>query len=350
MYSLITDKLTRFYILEAMPNQEAEMVLKKFVMNMLQLGFPRHVFTDRGTQFTSRLAEGLAKMFGMNCIYTSKFNPRSDGQTENLNQTVLNTLAKICEVPNADDWGKHLPYVAFAYNSTPHAVTRVAPYTALFGCSPNEPSSSLLDAAPSVYTYDRDDFLTSLRDRLQGSWSSYRAVTAEQQEKQQEFERQKLKDSTLQVRDWVFENNPMLKNRAKCGKLSLPYCGPYQVIKLNRNARMAKLQVLRGHDKWVHMQWLSHCDPKMLECKWVEPWYRNYSERCSLQAIPDEEEPTTGDNVSTGDQFLQRGRGAPEKRHSPEEKLRQKLRESEASVDYSKFEPDSPDFDDEGME
>ncbi len=82
---VIIDKLTRLCILEAMPNQEAETVLKKFITNMLQLGFPCHVFTDRGTQFTSHLAEGLAKTFGMNHIYTSKFNPCSDGQMENLN-------------------------------------------------------------------------------------------------------------------------------------------------------------------------------------------------------------------------------------------------------------------------
>ncbi len=82
---VIIDKLTRFCILEAMPNQEAEMVLKKFVANMLQMGFPHHVFMDRGTQFTLHLAEGLAKTFGMNRVYTSKFNPCSDGQTENLN-------------------------------------------------------------------------------------------------------------------------------------------------------------------------------------------------------------------------------------------------------------------------
>ncbi len=63
---VIIDKLTRFCILEAMPNQEAEMVLKKFITNMLQMGFLRHVFTDRGTQFTLHLAAGLAKTFGMN--------------------------------------------------------------------------------------------------------------------------------------------------------------------------------------------------------------------------------------------------------------------------------------------
>ncbi len=30
-----------------------------------------------------------------------------------------------------------------------------------------------------------------------------------------------------------------------------------QVIELNHNAWMAKLQVIQGRDKWVHMRWLS---------------------------------------------------------------------------------------------
>ncbi len=42
----IIDKLTRFCILHAMLNQEAETVLKKFTELMLMMGFPRHIFTD----------------------------------------------------------------------------------------------------------------------------------------------------------------------------------------------------------------------------------------------------------------------------------------------------------------
>ncbi len=113
---------------------------------------------------------------------------------------------------------------------------------------------------------------------------------------------------------------------------------------------MAKLEVIRGHDKWVHMRWLSRCDPKMLAHKRVEPWYGKYKDRCSLQAIPNKDESTTGDKVSTGDQFSQRGRGALEHCRSSEEKLQQKWKESEALIDQLKFEWDSEEFDDEEME
>ncbi len=62
---VIVDKLTCYCLLQAMPNQEVEMVMKVFVKVMLRMGFPRHIFTDCGTQFTSQLATGLAKTFGI---------------------------------------------------------------------------------------------------------------------------------------------------------------------------------------------------------------------------------------------------------------------------------------------
>ncbi len=129
----IIDKLTRFCILQAMLNQEAETVLRKFTESMLIMGFPRHIFTDCGTQFTSRLVVDLAQTFGMVCVCTSKFNPRSNGQAENMNKIVLAMLAKICKTPNADDWDEMLPYVQVAHNSTPHSVTGYKPFTLLFG-------------------------------------------------------------------------------------------------------------------------------------------------------------------------------------------------------------------------
>ncbi len=82
---VIVDKLMCYCLLEAIPNQEAEMVMGVFVKAMLHMGFLRHIFTDHGSQFTSQLAAGLAKTFGVTRVYTSKFNPQSDGQTENLN-------------------------------------------------------------------------------------------------------------------------------------------------------------------------------------------------------------------------------------------------------------------------
>ncbi len=156
---VIVDKLTCYCLLEAMPSQEAEMVMSIFVKVMLRMGFPHHIFTDHGTQFTSQLAAGLAKTFGVTRVYTPKFNLQSDGQTENLNRTVLSMLAKISESPTADDWDDHLSFCQFAYNSMPHVVTGISLHRLLVGRDPNTPSSAILDALPSPYVYDRDTCL-----------------------------------------------------------------------------------------------------------------------------------------------------------------------------------------------
>ncbi len=63
-------------------------------------------------------------------------------------------LSKICESPNADDWDEQLPFVQAAYNGTLHAVTGQQPFKLLFGREFNEPSSCILDAAPSPYLDD----------------------------------------------------------------------------------------------------------------------------------------------------------------------------------------------------
>ncbi len=190
--------------MEAQPNHEAETVMKVFVNAMLCMGFPRHIFTDRGTQFTSQLATGLAKTFGMTRVYTSKFNLQSDGQTENLNRTVLNMLAKSTESPTPDNWDKYLPFCQFAYNSMPHAVTGISPHWLLFGRDSNIPSSSILDALPSPNVCDRDMCLEKVNDRLQHGWSSARYITVKQQERACKYEHETKHQFDLHEGDWVF--------------------------------------------------------------------------------------------------------------------------------------------------
>ncbi len=131
---------------------------------------------------------------------------------------VLNMLAKISESPTADDWDEYLPFCQFAYNSMLHAVTGISPHRLLFGRDPNMPSSSILDALPSPYVYDRDTCLEKVNDRLQRGWSAARYITVTQQEHAREYERETKHQFDLHEGDWVFENNPTVKSKSKRGK------------------------------------------------------------------------------------------------------------------------------------
>ncbi|KAK3009912.1 hypothetical protein RJ639_011482 [Escallonia herrerae] len=74
------------------------------------------------------MATGLA----INLRFTSVAHPQSNGQTENMNRSVLQGLKrKLDEAKGA--WVDELPNVLWAYRTTPHSVTRETPFLLCFG-------------------------------------------------------------------------------------------------------------------------------------------------------------------------------------------------------------------------
>ncbi len=53
---------------------------------------------------------------------------------------------------------------------------------------------------------------------------------------------------------------------------------------------MAKLEVKGGKDKWVHLHWLSLCDPKTLKRFQNKPWMGNYKCLDDLEPILETDE------------------------------------------------------------
>ncbi len=129
----------------------------------------------------------------------------------------LNILRKISELPTADEWDKYLPFCQFIYNLMLHVVTGISLHQLLFGKDPNTPSSSILDAVPSPYVYDRDTCLEKVNNRLQYGWSSAHYVTVKQQERRCIHERKTQHQFHLDKGDWTFENNPSVKSKSKKG-------------------------------------------------------------------------------------------------------------------------------------
>jgi hypothetical protein len=76
-----------------------------------------------GTKFTGAFRRALQKMVGM---MSTTDHPQTDGQTERMNRTVLQSLRYFVNT-NGSDWAQHLPAVEFAINSTVSPSTGKAP-------------------------------------------------------------------------------------------------------------------------------------------------------------------------------------------------------------------------------
>ena len=98
-------------------------------------GLPEVIISDQGTLFTSEFWRTLTKLLGADHCLSTAFHPQTDGQTERQNATLEQYLR--CYINHQQtNWADLLPLAEYVYNSSPHAITRVALFFAYTGCNP----------------------------------------------------------------------------------------------------------------------------------------------------------------------------------------------------------------------
>ena len=122
-----TDYFTKWTEEYPLKDAEASTCMEALYNNFFaRMGLARQLHSDRGPNFESKLVAELCKLTGVNKSRTTPFHPRSDGQTERANRTILQMLrASICD--NPEDWPSRIPALLATYRMTPHSVTGVSP-------------------------------------------------------------------------------------------------------------------------------------------------------------------------------------------------------------------------------
>ena len=80
----------------------------------------------------------LCKLYGVQKIRTTPYHAQTNGQVEQMNQTIIRMIGKLGEDEKAC-WSQYLPELLLAYNSTRSAVTGYSPHYLLFGRCPRIP-------------------------------------------------------------------------------------------------------------------------------------------------------------------------------------------------------------------
>ena len=84
------------------------------------------------------MVESLAKLYGVQKLRTSSYHAQTNGQVEQMNQTLIHMIGKLDEEKKAH-WSEYLPELLLSYNSTSLAVTGYSPHFLLFGRKPRIP-------------------------------------------------------------------------------------------------------------------------------------------------------------------------------------------------------------------
>jgi transposase InsO family protein len=105
----------------------------------------------------------ICKLFKIEKLCTTAYHPESNGALERTHKTLVNYLRCFCNA-KTNDWDEWLPFASFAYNTTPHSVTKYTPYEELFGKIANMPGR--LQQIPKLL-YNFDDVVLEIKHKMQ---------------------------------------------------------------------------------------------------------------------------------------------------------------------------------------
>ncbi len=177
-------------------------------------GIPKRIISDRDPRFTSHFSKAVCKATQIQQNISTAFHPRTDGQSERMNQWIETYLRNFVN-GRQDNWSDLLPIAEFTHNSWTHETTKRSPHELIMGCTPSAKIMPLDDSVPSAQ--NRLLELTKARSDAQQS--------LEHRTKHPRIPR------TLEVNQQVWLDARNLHVNTPSKKLSPRRYGPFKVIK-----------------------------------------------------------------------------------------------------------------------
>src|ERR1700719_2008032 len=134
---VIVDKFTKWTLIEGigmdLTGLGAARILRDQVFR--EHGVPHKVVSDRGPQFVSRFMKEFYTMIGVKANPSTAFHPRTDGQTERVNQEIEVYLRAYVDHLR-DNWAEWLSTAEFMLNNCEHSAMRQTPFFLEYGRHP----------------------------------------------------------------------------------------------------------------------------------------------------------------------------------------------------------------------
>jgi hypothetical protein len=130
------DSLSNVIKLHAIKSKTAEEQAECLWQWIVQYGPPKSILSDQGKEFVNEVIDKLLKNLGIERRVTQAYNPKANGKTERVNQTLMEMLRKHAEA-NPSNWNLWLPFIELSYNSRVQSSTKYSPYEILYGIKMN---------------------------------------------------------------------------------------------------------------------------------------------------------------------------------------------------------------------
>ena len=115
-------------------------------------GIPKCIISDQDPRFISHFTKAVCEATEIQQNISTAFHPRTDGQTECINQWVeiyLYQFVKGCQ----NDWIALLPMAEFIHNSWKHEHSKHSPHKLIIRINPSASITASQNSVPAVHDY-----------------------------------------------------------------------------------------------------------------------------------------------------------------------------------------------------
>ncbi len=222
----VIDYYTKYAEAEALPNQEAETIVRALEEIFARHGMPSVLLTDQGRNFESHLVKSVCQLFGIEKRRTTAYHPQTDGLCERFNG-VLKALLRMKVNNDKDDWDEQLPHALLAYRVSKQSSTGVTPFEMLYGRDVRLPIGAEQDEIQAKPTHGPAKYLEDLKKRQ----DDIRKIVVEKLKKAQQKQKKNydIKHRSRQSKAFNIGDTVLLKNFRARG-LQEKFIGPYMII------------------------------------------------------------------------------------------------------------------------
>ena len=135
---VITDRFSKLTQVVALRTITAYTVPVAFCKSwVFKYGVPRTLLSDDGPQINANFFHSTCGVLGITNLYTSAYNPQTNGKVERYNRTIASMLRNYVG-EHQDDWDVYVRPLTYAYNSHVHRTTRTMPFELVLSRPPPE--------------------------------------------------------------------------------------------------------------------------------------------------------------------------------------------------------------------
>jgi hypothetical protein len=200
---VMTEYLTKWVEAKAIPNKRAETIAEFLYDNIItRFGTPKRMLTDQGTEFLNETITALQKVMNIKGIHSSPYHPQTNGQTERMNKTLCEILAKLSQ-DNKKEWDRWIGSALYAFRTKEHTVTKFTPAFLLYGFQMKTPLE--LEMLPNTEKPERtaQDHANLIGERLRDVRELAKMNKEKSHERQKKYYDKHVKQTQFKIGDKV---------------------------------------------------------------------------------------------------------------------------------------------------